>query len=371
MAKQRKNAPKASASPSQRPPDDDSDPPAPFQRPPAALGPLLPALDPRRVYVLHVDAQPAALKRRVFAVPLCLNLGIVALLAARAWHVAPHYYRLLLQSSLAGTANATTLVAADLAWPALARAVAARAATFLLDFLLVAVLGAWPRAFFFGTAAAADDSPVAWRWRVGFRAREVVARRSRGRLLTDDGEAGPVDDVVRDAGARERFLARVRQATDPARLRTKTGYLLVGPDWDLDWRLMRRATALVDDAAGEAAALEAFAPAVALLHDPRRGWLGVDVPALHEPGGAAAAAEDRRRRQVFAFRDALAARGHEDLFYRWVEVVQFEADRPGGFGPARQEVVARQIREMFAAHGVDFDAFWEESVGTDAALGMP
>ena len=77
-----------------------------------------------------------------------------------------------------------------------------------------------------------------------------------------------------------------------------------------------------------------------------------------------------RRRQVFAFRDALAAAGKEDLFYRWVEVVQFESSRPGGFGSERQVDAAARVREMFREQGVDFDEFWKESVGSDGLAGM-
>ncbi|KAF3359428.1 hypothetical protein VdG1_05181 [Verticillium dahliae VDG1] len=73
-----------------------------------------------------------------------------------------------------------------------------------------------------------------------------------------------------------------------------------------------------------------------------------------------------RRQQVFAFRDALAAVGKEDLFFRWIEIVQYESTQPGGFGPERQVDAAKKIRDLFSNEGIDFDEFWKESVGEDA-----
>ena len=74
------------------------------------------------------------------------------------------------------------------------------------------------------------------------------------------------------------------------------------------------------------AAIEAFRNVVLVFHE-EFGWLSVDLKLGDN------AEEDERRRQVFAFRDALAALGKEELFYRWIEIVQFETSQPNGFGP--------------------------------------
>ncbi|CAI4215659.1 unnamed protein product [Parascedosporium putredinis] len=86
-------------------------------------------------------------------------------------------------------------------------------------------------------------------------------------------------------------------------------------------------------------------------------------------GGENAIAEERRR-QVFAFRDALTALDKEHLFFRWIEIVQFESTRPGGFGPEKQTEVATKIRELFTSEGVNFDELWAETVGSDSIVGM-
>ncbi|KAJ3563583.1 hypothetical protein NPX13_g8145 [Xylaria arbuscula] len=131
-------------------------------------------------------------------------------------------------------------------------------------------------------------------------------------------------------------------------------------DWDLDWGAMVDATKMVDD---KMAAIEAFT-VVILVHQDDWGWLVVDLK------GEALAQEDGRRRQVYAFRDALTNLGKEDLFYRWIEIVQFESSQPGGFSLERQEKTAQQIRELFSKEGIDFDEFWKDSVGTDSAMGI-
>jgi hypothetical protein len=34
-------------------------------------------------------------------------------------------------------------------------------------------------------------------------------------------------------------------------------------------------------------------------------------------------------------------------------------------------VAAQKIRDLFTSNGVDFDALWKETVGTDGLTGMP
>jgi len=118
---------------------------------------------------------------------------------------------------------------------------------------------------------------------------------------------------------------------------------------------MCQATSLVDK---KALALDAFR-LVVLLHSKEHGWICLDTRKTEN------SAEDERRRQVFAFRDALASAGKEDLFYRWIEMVQFEATQPGGLGSEKQADVARKVRELFHASGIDFDQFWRENVGSE------
>jgi len=154
------------------------------------------------------------------------------------------------------------------------------------------------------------------------------------------------------------FWGRVREATNPMLLQQKTGYLLMNATWDLDWDAMVLATTLVDK---KKVKLDEFADPVVLLHSERYGWVTIQA----ETGSAAG--EDERRKQVFAFRDALAQLGKEDLFFRWIEIVQFETSKAGGFGVERQHEVAVQIRELFTRNGVDFDEVWNSAMEKRAA----
>ncbi|KAI1170060.1 hypothetical protein F4777DRAFT_570668 [Nemania sp. FL0916] len=355
MARQRKagkSAPAAKPAPRR-----DSALPAPYKQPPEVLQPLIETFDEAHVYILHVDSKPASFKRKIFLVPVLMNIGIVLLFLLRVWWIAPWYLNLV--TSAMGYWNATTIFVDEMSWEEIVPEIAWRAMTFMLDTLLAVFLWPWPLEFCFGQR---HGNPVAWRRAVGFRDREVVVRRSRATWSKGMGDVvSDGEDSANSNAARSYFLARVHAATSPLVLGEKTGYVLMDGDWDLDWGAMIDATTMVDK---KMAALEAFT-LVVLLYQEQWGWISVDLRS-----GEAAEDQDGRRRQVLAFRDALGRIGKEDLFYRWIEIVQFEASQPGGFGVEKQEKAALQIRELFMKEGVDFDEFWKESVGTDSALGI-
>ena len=71
-----------------------------------------------------------------------------------------------------------------------------------------------------------------------------------------------------------------------------------------------------------------------------------------------------------AFKDELTALGKENLFFRWIELVQFESSQPGGFGPERQKHTMIKAKEMFEDQGIDFDKFWAKIGGMQGMPGM-
>lgn len=331
-----------------------SSPPPPFKPLPESLAPFAETLSKKHVYLTHIDTKPRAFKIKIFLVPVAMNLAVVALFVWRVNYILPWYGALLL-STLGYTRDAAVLGAGP-STLGLATLVLRRAFTFLLDFLLIVFVWPWPVEFCLGVA---HGSPVAWRWKTGFRDREIYVRRSR------EWDAGVLDDDplgVEGTEKRKLILAKTAPATDPLLLKEKTGYLLMNADWDLDWAAMIAATALVD---AKTIAPQAFERGV-LLHSKEFGWVCVD----RGVAGGPSAAEEERRRQVFAFRDALTAVDKEDMFYRWIEIVQFESSQPGGFSEKKQVEVAGRIREMFAKEGIDFDAFWEEAVGSETTYGL-
>ncbi|KAG5946762.1 hypothetical protein E4U53_006522 [Claviceps sorghi] len=314
--------------------------PPPFTQPPEALKPFIEGLSKKHVYITHIDSKEAAFKRKVFLVPVVMNVAVSVLFVWRMYSILPWYWKIV-QSGF-GVQNEVTFPIQDSTWKELAWEVLTRGLTMFIDFLLFVFVWPWPVEF---AAGQAHGNPMLWRRRVGFRDKEIYVRRSRDwdRVL---------GDFLKDADAKKVLFAHINAATSPLLQEQKTGYLLMNGQWDLDWARMVHAHQLVEE---KAAALEAFT-SVVLVHDKDFGWMCYDVKT------SIAAEGDGKRRQVFAFRNALAAVGKEDLFYRWVEMVQFDATQPGGFGPEQQEATAKKIRAMFEEAGIDFDALWQEAV---------
>jgi len=149
--------------------------PPPFTPAPSFLSPLLSTLRKEHVYITPIDLHPAWFKRRIFTVPVLLNLVILALLLWRTITILP-WYAAILVSSLSQTSSGFRTSSTDPdTWKSFASTVTLRALTFLLDYLLIAIMWPWPLSFFLER----PHSPVSWRWVVGFREQEVVVRESR------------------------------------------------------------------------------------------------------------------------------------------------------------------------------------------------
>lgn len=321
---------------------DNGSPPAPFKHPPEVLKAFISNLSEKHIYVTHIDAKPAEFKRKIFLVPVAMNICVAGLFVWRMYAIVPWYWKLIMSGF--GNPNETTFPFAEATWGELMWEILKRGIIMFIDFMLFIFVWPWPVEF---TMGRAYGNPVHWRWNVGFRNQEVYVRRSR------DWDT-LLGDIFKDADSRKILFAYIRQATDPMKQEQKTGYLLMNGQWDLDWQSMVTAHALVDK---KDIALEAFKNMI-LIHHQDYGWLCYDIKA------GKSAEEDDKRRQVFAFRDALTAMGKDNLFYRWIEIVQFESTQPGGFGPEKQETVAKQIRELFATEDIDFDELWKDTVGT-------
>lgn len=329
-------------------PSDSSSPPPPFKQPPDVLKPFVESLDPRVIYVTHIDSKPVDHKRKIFSIPVFMNVCVVVLFVWRVCCAVPWYWKLV-ELGL-GYRNELYFDIGHSSWGELVWEVGKRGSIMFFDFMCFIFIWPWPIEF---TLAQEYGNPTLWRWTIGFREKEIYVRRSREWEKV-------LKDIFTDDDSRKILLAYVHEATSPLLQEQKTGYLLMNGKWDLDWAAMILAHNMVDK---KDAAMEAFRNVV-LLHHKNHGWLCYDLRA------SAAANEDEKRRQVFAFRDALTAIGKDQLFYRWIEIVQFEATQPGGFGKDKQEAAATKIREMFEAEGIDFDGLWKETVGTDSITGL-
>ncbi|KAK5625434.1 hypothetical protein RRF57_001150 [Xylaria bambusicola] len=81
--------------------------PTPFRRPPEVLQPIVDTFDEKCVYIMHIDSKPRSFKRKIFIVPVLLNLAIVALFIWRMYYILPYYLSLLV--SALGYWNETTM----------------------------------------------------------------------------------------------------------------------------------------------------------------------------------------------------------------------------------------------------------------------
>ena len=278
-----------------------------------------------------------------------MNVVLALLLLWRARVALPSYFSIL--AATLGIDSGANVDIANTDWPVLVDIAIRRAGTFFLDFSLIKFLVPWPVDFFMGKPA----NPSLWRWRVGFRDDEIVVRRSRGwaQKLKKDwlAEEGAVGLVHRD---------RIVPAIDRVWVKAKTGYLMMDKNWDLDFNGMIGAHRMVEQ--GEAK-LDDFQKAV-YIHSEEFGWLVWRVWELDE------GAQEEGRQKVILFKDKLTAMGKENLFFQWIELIQFETSQPGGFTVERQYVAMKRARDMFEAQGVDFDRFWKEVGGVQGLPGM-
>jgi hypothetical protein len=328
-----------------RPPDTQH--PSPFSKAPTSLSPFLAQLDPAQVYITHIDRTQLHVKQQVFFSALLLNASIAGLLVWRAYAAIPKYLALTQtflgydSSAKVGDAEPT----GDKVWILLSRT-----AMMLFDYLLVRLVIPWPGSFFFERPA----NPVTWRWSIGFQKEEVVARVCRnweGRDMMKGEKKGEESPF---------FKTRILTAID-SEVMEKTGYLMMDGSWDLDFGAMQDAHTLLKQTRLSFGELDALV----LVHQDAggyKGWLGWR---FRQPKGETA--EGERRRKLVAFRELLASKGKESLFWRWQEVVEDERSADGTFTVEAQERVSKRVEEVFAKEGIDFKEAMER-VGQVEAL---
>lgn len=322
--------------------------PPPFSQASPTISPFLDALDKRHAYIVHVDRFPPDFKRRIFIVPVLLNITITLLLAWRIYAIYPTY--LAIFASVLGyvspaTVDTTTRPTKELVW-----IVIKRTAMFMLDFILFRFIGPWPVTFFL----EAPCNPCLWRWTIGFRKEEICVRISRG-WGTEELMEG-----VKTGEGSPFFQTRILPAIERNYMRQKTAYLMMGKDWDLEFGLMVYAHKLVDS---KEIALNEFQKSV-FAYSEEYGWLNWQVWKLDEEG-----AEEDIRKRIMELKDRLTAIGKESLFFRWIEIVQYESSQ-GDFTPARQQATLKQVEQMFDEQGINFRELIESVGGMEGMPGM-
>ncbi|EAS32646.3 uncharacterized protein CIMG_03670 [Coccidioides immitis RS] len=322
---------------------DNFETPAAFTQAPSSLTQFLENLSPEHVYLIHLDRQPKLEKHQIFFVPLVLNSVILALVIYRVY-IGIFTYPDILIAILGGDSPAR-IDPKRSSWSLISSVLAQRTFTFLFDYLLIALFLPWPVRFITG--------PVRWRLKVGFQRVEIVVRKSRAwsetlrrTWIRDD-----------DGAMKERIIP----AITPMRLR-KTGYLLIDADWDLDFPSMTRA---YDDVKTGKLNFGDFETCVIVHGGGNKGWLiwRVEDHEFAHRSDPSMELTPSERGKIVAFKDKLTSMGKEDLFFRWVEIIQFESTQPGGFTAERQQKAMLETKELFEQHGVDFEQFWSEVGG--------
>lgn len=330
--------------------------PEPFTPVNAALAPLLSTFDKDSVYITHTDNHPWWFKRRIFAVPVTINLVLALLILWRAYVILPHYWAIVL--SFLGNPNETTIYYSMTPWGTLVWLIFKRMGNFLFDWMLVQVVGKWPFTFFFES----PGNPVSWRMKIGFRDDEIYVRQSRGWGAYD--LLGAAEGSSGKAGAESPFFkTRILPAVETRRLMEKTGYLLMDKDFDLDFAGMIDATQLLDkkDITKDMVKKSVF---VWVGEEETGQWVVWDCSKLDE------GSETEARQKVMLFKDRLTIMGKESLFFKWVELVQFESNAPGGFTIERQTATAEKAKDLFKSEGLNFDEFIKSIGGLGGLPGM-
>jgi hypothetical protein len=325
------------------------EPPAPFKRAPERLSPFLSNLDPKHIYITHLDLKRADFKRKIFLVPVLMNLTIVVLIVWRMRSIWPFYLNILF--TMIGRRNEMTIDTDNTPFSEVLREIIRRAMVFMFDLFLYVFIWPWPRDFFAGRKIG---NPVTWRFILGFNDKEIVVRRSR---RWDETIGNPIEEGSRQ----DEIMSIIKKAVDPVWMSERTGYLMLNKDWDLDWKAMIVATKLADKGT---LSFEDFKTTI-LVPTEEFGWMVLETASS---GGSLK--EEEGRRKIVAFKDELTAMGKENLFFRWIELVQFESSQPEGFGPEQQKKTMAKAQELFESQGVDFDKFWAKIGGMEGMPGM-
>ena len=337
-----------------KPPSTASGPPTPFQVASASLRPFLSTLPTDHVYLVHVDNTPPTLKKRVFVVPVILNFLIILGLCVRIYYAAPVYLEQII--TIFGYDTAYKVDTRTAGAGELMNTVSSRTLLLMLDYSIFALIGSWPREFLFGSKTSRFVGPWEWRRTIGFRETEIIVRR--GRKWDTPLLVGESLDQVKTWSIDDELTLKVK--VDPA-MRTsyvgKTGYLLLDKDWDLDFKGMLDAHKLVDKGTIQIKDLENL-----VLVYYQKQWL---VWQVHQAPQISKLEEQDT--VLEKFKSKLADLGAEDVFFRWIEIMQFETSQPGGFTEGRQAEAMRELKKLLTKKGVDYAQFWEE-IGGQAGL---
>jgi hypothetical protein len=356
----------------------------PFSSAPPALLPLLTTLPQGHIYLTTLDTTTPTIKRNAFLVPVLLNLLLTLGLLYRLYTTLPTYLYLIV--TVFGHDSPTTVDTANTPTMDLLSTVSSRTFIFMLDYAIFTIIGAWPWQFLFGSPEGGHVGPATWRWSVGaFKPVEVVVRRSRKWDKNVFGETAVEEKsksrklkkqktpeaIIKPLTMSEILAAKIK--ITPAmstQYLSKTGYAMLDRDWDLDFAGMVNAFQLLSDPSSPLSHSDLQNKAF-IYNFQSQTWLMWSVhPPSFSPFPNTTTTPTSSDPTIEAFRSKLTAMSHEDLFYRWIELVQYESSVPGGMTEAGKLKVLHEARKMFEEQGVDFDKFFNDVGGEEGMPGL-
>ena len=317
----------------------------PFTAVPSTYRPILNVLDRDRIHVFHIDSTPADLKRRVFMVPVWMNAVFVLLLLVRLYYAVPFYFRFVV--AYFGYGKDPWIDANQLPWVDFLSLVAWRIAVVAFDIFLSTKVLSWPIAFCF----AAPASPVNWRLAVGFQDKEIISRKSRT-FHRNLKTAWTTDDLL---SVKIYAIEALSQETV-----SKTGYTLIAETrWELDFAAMIKAQEVVRSRALSPSALHRLV--LAFHSGTWHAWHleeGLEEPASTE--------EDPAQK----LKKLLQRQRKQELFYRYIELIQYETSSPGAGTDTWKARLMKQLEEMFDKAGLNLASVINEMGGIDKMPGL-
>jgi hypothetical protein len=334
-----------------------TDIPSPFRPVPSSLQPFVSTLPTDHFYITHLDQNAVSVKKQAFLVPSVLNILIVGVLCLRVYYVAPIYLGLILTLFNYETpyhVDPSGASAGDIM-----STVASRTFLMMVDYAMFWVLGSWPRQFLLGGASNRFVGPLGWKMNVGFQETEAVVRRGR---KWDIAVVEGVDESQRSWDVNDELTIKIKvEAAMRRNYTSKTALSLLDKDWDLDYHAMSDAHHLAEDGKVKLDDLQELG----LIYYHKQ-WLVWHIHEAHEVPLSDLAADEKVRN----FREKLKALGCESVFYRWIEIIQYETNQPGGFLEGRQGEAMRELQRMLESKGVDYGGFLGDIGGTKGLPGF-
>lgn len=331
-----------------------SDIPTPFKPLPTHLQPFASTLPTDHFYITHLDQNDVSVKKQAFLVPLVLNLLIICILCGRAYYAAPVYLSLIL--TVFGHETPHHVSPSQSSSGDILSMIFSRTLLMMTDYALFWVLGSWPREFLLGSVHSRYVGPVGWKLNVGFKEQEIVVRKGRRwdtGILEDDQRSWNLDNELT---IKFKVEAAMRKSYS-----SKTALSLLDRDWELDYHAMSDAHQLVEEGTLKPNDLQELG--LVYYH---KQWLVWNIHEAHEVSLSDLEADEKVR----DFREKLTSRGLEDVFFRWIEMVQYETNQPGGFSDRRKSEALRQMQRMVSDKNVDYQQFVMEVGGQDKFPGM-